>query len=151
MNERQLLSFLKNPYPQFKSSPYPHRFIVNMLYAFQDRENLYLFMDFLSGGDLRLHLSRQKKFTEDQTSTKCSQTRSKSQILEFFVASIVAGLEYIHANGIIHRDIKPENLVFDSRGYIRTTDFGIARVWRPDNAVDTSGTPGYMGMPMLNV
>jgi len=71
--------------------------------------------------------------------------------LEFFVASIVAGLEYIHANGIIHRDIKPENLVFDSRGYIRTTDFGIARVWRPDNAVDTSGTPGYMGIPILNV
>ncbi len=68
MNERQLLSFLKNPYSQFKSSLYPYRFIVNMLYAFQDRENLYLFMDFLSGGDLRLHLSRQKKFTEDQTS-----------------------------------------------------------------------------------
>lgn len=123
MNERQLLSFLKNP------------FIVNMLYAFQDRENLYLFMDFLSGGDLRFHLSRQKRFTEDQT--------------KFFVACIVAGLEYIHANGIIHRDIKPENLVFDSRGYIRTTDFGIARVWRPDNAVDTSGTPGYMAPEVM--
>lgn len=26
------------------------------------------------------------------------------------------------------------------------TDFGIARVWRPDNATDTSGTPGYMGI-----
>lgn len=30
-------------------------------------------------------------------------------------------------------------------GYVRVTDFGIARVWRPDNAQDTSGTPGYMG------
>jgi hypothetical protein len=30
-------------------------------------------------------------------------------------------------------------------GYIRITDFGIARVWRPDNSEDTSGTPGYMG------
>lgn len=58
---------------------------------------------------------------------------------------MVIGLEYIHGNGIIHRDIKPENLVFDSRGYLRITDFGIARVWRPDNASDTSGTPGYMG------
>jgi len=31
-------------------------------------------------------------------------------------------------------------------GYLRITDFGIARVWRPDNAADTSGTPGYMGI-----
>lgn len=30
-------------------------------------------------------------------------------------------------------------------GYVRITDFGIARVWRPNNAEDTSGTPGYMG------
>ena len=30
-------------------------------------------------------------------------------------------------------------------GYLRVTDFGIARTWRPDNSQDTSGTPGYMG------
>ena len=28
---------------------------------------------------------------------------------------------------------------------MRVTDLGIARVWNPDNAKDTSGTPGYMG------
>ena len=47
---------------------------------------------------------------------------------------MVAGLEYVHNKNIIHRDIKPENLVLDDEGYIRVTDFGIARVWRPDNA-----------------
>lgn len=57
----------------------------------------------------------------------------------------MAGLEYIHIKNIIHRDIKPENLVFDEDGYLRITDFGIARVWRPENSQDTSGTPGYMG------
>jgi hypothetical protein len=30
-------------------------------------------------------------------------------------------------------------------GFLRVTDFGIARIWKPDNAKDTSGTPGYMG------
>ena len=39
-----------------------------MIYAFQDRENLYLVMDLLTGGDLRYHVSRQKKFSEEQTS-----------------------------------------------------------------------------------
>ncbi len=61
----------------------------------------------------------------------------------------MAGLEYIHNKNIIHRDIKPENLVFDEDGYLRITDFGIARVWRPENSQDTSGTPGYMGKTHL--
>jgi serine/threonine protein kinase len=57
----------------------------------------------------------------------------------------VLSLEFIHKNGIIHRDIKPENLVFDEKGYLRLTDFGIARYLKPENSSDTSGTPGYMG------
>ena len=44
------------------------------------------------------------------------------------IACIVTGLEYMHNNGIIHRDIKPENLVLDSKGYVRVTDLGIARL-----------------------
>lgn len=39
-----------------------------MHYAFQDRENLYLVLDLLTGGDLRFHISRHRKFTEVQTS-----------------------------------------------------------------------------------
>jgi len=68
---------------------------------------------------------------------------------EFFIACIVLSLEYVHTNGIIHRDIKPENLVFDNKGYLRVTDFGIARVWKPDNSSDTSGTPGYMAPEVM--
>ncbi len=60
------------------------------------------------------------------------------------MACIILGLEYLHNNFIIHRDIKPENLVLDSRGYIRITDLGIARIFRQQNSSDTSGTPGYM-------
>lgn len=58
-------------------------------------------------------------------------------------------MEFLHNNGILHRDLKPENLVFDKRGYIRLTDMGVARVWKPENCADTSGTPGYMGIYAL--
>jgi serine/threonine protein kinase len=64
--------------------------------------------------------------------------------IEFFIACIILGLEDLQNNNIIHRDIKPENLVLDSRGYIRITDLGIARIYKPNNSSDTSGTPGYM-------
>lgn len=62
------------------------------------------------------------------------------------MANVIIGLEYLHLNGILHRDIKPENLVLDSNGYVRITDFGIARRYRQENSEDTSGTPGYMGI-----
>lgn len=39
-------------------------------------------------------------------------------------------------------------MVIDDLGYLRLTDFGIARNLRPENARDTSGTPGYMGKLM---
>jgi serine/threonine kinase 32 len=44
------------------------RFLVNMSYAFYDRENLYLVMDLLLGGDLRFHLGKMRRFSEIQTS-----------------------------------------------------------------------------------
>jgi serine/threonine protein kinase len=123
MNERKILEALKNP------------FIVNMHFAFQDRENLYLVLDLKNGGDLRYHIAKSKKFSEVQA--------------KFFIACILSGLDYIHNNGILHRDIKPENLVFDERGYLHITDFGIARIWTPENSKDTSGTPGYMAPEVI--
>ena len=56
MSEKNILSKINHP------------FIVNMYYSFQDYEYLYLIMDLLNGGDLRYHISRHKKFTEEQTS-----------------------------------------------------------------------------------
>lgn len=68
-----------------------------------------------------------------------------SFFIEFMLACMIVGLEYMHNNGVIHRDIKPENVVMDENGYVRITDLGIARIWTPENSQDTSGTPGYMG------
>lgn len=40
-----------------------------MHFAFQDRDNLFLVLDYMSGGDLRYHVGRMRRFNEDQTST----------------------------------------------------------------------------------
>lgn len=74
---------------------------------------------------------------------------NRNLTLEFFVACMIMSLEYLHKNCILHRDIKPENLVFDENGYLRITDLGIARVQNPENAKDTSGTPGYMAPEVM--
>ena len=50
---------------------------------------------------------------------------------------------------MIHRDIKPENVVFEDSGYVRLTDFGIAKILREENNKDTSGTPGYMAPEVM--
>jgi hypothetical protein len=56
------------PFPQFDINGIYYRFLVNMHYAFQDRENLYLIIDIMQGGDLRYHFAKHRKFTEEQTS-----------------------------------------------------------------------------------
>jgi len=50
--------------------------------AIQDRENLYLVIDLMQGGDLRYHLAKHKKFSEEQT--------------RFFIACMLLSLEYLH-------------------------------------------------------
>lgn len=44
INERSLLADLYSP------------FLVNMHFAFQDRDTLYLVLDLMEGGDLRYHI-----------------------------------------------------------------------------------------------
>ena len=112
-----------------------HSFIVNMVYSFQDHDYLYLVMDLLPGGNLRYHLCVKRRFNEKQN--------------KFLIGCILVGLQYIHSQCILHRDIKPENLVFDSNGYLRITDFGIAKKYVVNNKKDTSGTVGYLAPEIL--
>ena len=98
---------------------------------------MYLVLDLLTGGDLRYQIGHHRKryFSEQQT--------------KFFISCIIESLIYIHSKNIIHRDIKPENLVFDSKGYLHTTDFGIAKFISKKNRNETSGTPGYMAPEVM--
>ena len=115
-----------------------YNLLCNMYYAFQNDENLYIIMDYLSGGDLRYLICRRDNFTEDE--------------VKFIAACITLNLNYIHEKNIIHRDLKPENLVFGSDGYLHLTDFGIALEYHRGNigVKSASGTPGYMAPEAIN-
>ena len=123
-NERKFLEIFDYP------------LLCNMHYAFQDNDNLYLVLDYLSGGDLRYHFFDKPVFTEIES--------------KFVTICTILSLEYIHKKNIVHRDLKPENLVFDSIGYLHLTDFGIsAEIKSSKGLTSTSGTPGYMAPEVL--
>lgn len=61
------------------------------------------------------------------------------------LTQMLAGLDAIHAAGIVHRDIKPANVLLLPNGSVKLADFGVARV----EALGAThggmiGTPDYM-------
>lgn len=113
-----------------------HSFIANLYYSFQDKEYIYLILDYLPGGNLRQYISNKTIFKENQ--------------VQFIISNILLSIEYIHNNNIIHRDLKPENLLFDSEGYIHITDFGISIEMEDGKIIqDISGTPGYISPEII--
>ena len=115
--------------------------ITNLYFSYQDKEYIFLILDYLSGGTLRSHIPETSPpnplFSEPQ--------------IKFLISNIILSLEYIHNKGIIHRDLKPENLLFDEEGYLHLTDFGISKIYNPENfqIYDKSGTPGYIPPEMI--
>jgi serine/threonine protein kinase len=87
-------------------------FIVKCYYTFSDMTSIYFVMEYLNGGDLSYMLSKFKGINE--------------KYVKQYTAEILLALEYLHKNDIIHRDLKPENIMFDERGHIKLTDFGLS-------------------------
>lgn len=87
-------------------------YLVHLKYAFQDKENLYLGMDFMPGGDFRTFLNNNQPLDSDA--------------VKFYFAEMVLGVGAVHDLGYIHRDIKPENFLLSADGHVKLTDFGLA-------------------------
>ncbi|KAJ3867391.1 cAMP dependent protein kinase [Lentinula novae-zelandiae] len=111
-----------------------HPFIVDLFATFQDSLNVYMLMSYIPGGELFTHLRRAQRFTPDVT--------------RFYLATIILALKYLHSYNIIYRDLKPENLLLDSRGYLRLTDFGFAKIV-DDRTWTLCGTPEYLAPEII--
>jgi serine/threonine-protein kinase Psk1 len=110
-----------------------HPFIVNLYYAFQDHEKLYLILEYAQGGELFHHLAMERMFSEDTSA--------------FYMAELVLALDHLHNNvGVVYRDLKPENCLLDSDGHLLLTDFGLSKVAvnEDDRCDSVLGTIEYM-------
>ncbi|CAH8842547.1 unnamed protein product [Trichobilharzia szidati] len=108
-------------------------------YAFLDKDNVYLCMEYMPGGDLYYWLEKYDTFDET--------------IARFYLAETVLALEALHQLGFIHRDLKPDNMLLDAKGHLKLADFGsCVRVGQDGYYYCTSpiGTPDYISPEMLS-
>jgi serine/threonine protein kinase len=88
------------------------KWLVKLIYSFQDLDHLYFVMEYLPGGDLLSLLILHDTFPEDMA--------------RFYAAEMVQCVEEVHRLGYLHRDIKPDNFLIDARGHLRLGDCGLA-------------------------
>lgn len=109
-------------------------FIINSLFTTKDNDAVYIFMPFMSGGDLLSLLCQFRKLSEP-----CSR---------FLTAQTLLAIEYLHEMNIIHRDIKPENILVDKTGYIKLADLGMSKELTK-RAYSFCGTPEYIAPEII--
>lgn len=64
---------------------------------------------------------------------------------KFYAAQIFLALEELHSLGYVYRDLKPENVLFDSNGYIKVSDYGLAKeLKKGEKTYSLTGTASYL-------
>mmetsp|Transcript_13186 Transcript_13186/g.11268 ORF Transcript_13186/g.11268 Transcript_13186/m.11268 type:complete len:324 (+) Transcript_13186:505-1476(+) len=110
---------------------FDHPFIMKLHSAFQTDENLYLVMDYISGGDLGGIIAKKVRLNEN--------------IARIYAAEVILAIEALHEKNIVYRDLKPENLLVDKDGHLVLTDFGLAKKLKRDELTDSfCGSVAYL-------
>ncbi|KAL8798036.1 MAG: hypothetical protein Q9182_007018 [Xanthomendoza sp. 2 TL-2023] len=107
-----------------------HPNIISLYDVWENRGELYLVLEYIEGGELFDHISK-------------NVTLPEHEAIRIF-RQIIAGLSYCHRFNICHRDLKPENLLLDKNCNVKIVDFGMAVLQPPNMALETScGSPHY--------
>jgi len=111
-----------------------HSSLVRVTDFFEEGGNTYLVMDFVEGESLADRIGREGALPEPQVLAWAGQ--------------LLDALAYCHAQGVLHRDVKPQNVVITPEGKAVLVDFGLVKLWDPDDprtrtAMRGMGTPEY--------
>lgn len=118
-----------------------HPNVVDVRYACEDADHIYLAMPLYPGGSLQ----RLRK----------AVPMTVRQIIGFGL-DFLQGLHHVHTQGLVHFDIKPSNILLDVSGKAALADFGIAKHLRVDGLASVDKLyflhwpPEYMAAPDLS-
>lgn len=111
-----------------------HPFIVKLVKTLKDKKYIYFLMEYIKGKELFDVIRDIGLLTKFQT--------------QFYSASMMLAVEYLHERKFIFRDIKPENIMVLDNGYIKVIDFGTAKKIE-NRAATIIGTPHYMAPEVI--
>ena len=112
-----------------------HPFIVKLVKTLKDKKYVYFLMEYIQGKELFDVIREIGLLNKFQT--------------QFYSASMMLAVEYLHERRFIFRDIKPENIMVLKNGYIKLIDFGTAKKITEDKAATIIGTPHYMAPEVI--
>ncbi|XP_028293441.1 serine/threonine-protein kinase ULK3 isoform X1 [Gouania willdenowi] len=116
-----------------KTVRHPH---IVQLKDFQwDAENIYLILEWCSGGDLSCFIRSRRILPE--------------RVARRFLQQMACALQFLHERNISHLDLKPQNILL-SGSVLKLADFGFAQYMTPwDEQSSLRGSPLYMAPEMV--
>ncbi|KDE08462.1 AGC/PKC protein kinase [Microbotryum lychnidis-dioicae p1A1 Lamole] len=113
-----------------------HPFLLGLHSCFQTETRIYFVMEYISGGDLMLHIQREQ-FTPRRA--------------KFYAAEVLLALEYFHTQGIVYRDLKLDNILLTLDGHIKVADYGLCKedMWFGKTTSTFCGTPEFMAPEII--
>ncbi|NXX82238.1 PLK2 kinase, partial [Urocolius indicus] len=115
-----------------------HRHVVQFYHYFEDRENIYILLEYCSRRSMAHILKARKVLTEPE--------------VRYYLRQIVSGLKYLHEQEILHRDLKLGNFFINENMELKLGDFGLAARLEPleHRRRTICGTPNYLSPEVLN-
>lgn len=110
-----------------------HKNIVRTYDIFDERDKIFLVLEYVSGGDFFDYMA--------------ARTRLPELPAKVILYQILEGLQYLHENNIVHRDIKPENVLIKSENpiVVQLTDFGFANFLDPTSSAPQTDMKSMVG------